>query len=258
MSLLCIDVGNTSTHWGEVKDHQVVTSGDIPTRLLVEKAGAPLQEILTRGQFTGIALASVVPQATTQCMAVLTQSGLPLHHLRHDTVKGLNFDYPKPAEVGQDRLANCIGAQHLVGAPAVIIDMGTATTFDILSARGYAGGIIAPGLSVMTQYLHAQTALLPQLDSNDLLGGPIIGKSTIDAMRAGCALGFSGMIATLLEAVTAELKKQGSGNPAVLATGGAAPFLPASWAGKIRHEPNLTLLGLAVSFERTQNESRRS
>lgn len=252
MSLLCIDVGNTSTHWGEVKNHTVITSGDIPTASLMDDNGGPFQKILGRSKFTGIALASVVPIVTEKLAPLLTATGLPFHHLRHDTIKGLNIDYPKPSEVGQDRLANCIGAQHLVGAPAVIIDMGTATTFDILSARGYAGGIIAPGLSVMTHYLHTQTALLPQLDSKDLLGGPVIGKSTIDAMRAGCAIGFSGMVAALLEAVTAELKNQNSGDPAVLATGGAAPFLPATWAGRIRHEPNLTLIGLAVSFERTQ------
>jgi type III pantothenate kinase len=252
MSLLCIDVGNTSTHWGQVKNHAVITSGDIPTDSLMDSAHSPFQKILEGGKFTGIALASVVPNATVKLLPLITAAGLPFHHLRHDTIKGLNFDYPKPAEVGQDRLANCIGAQHLVGAPAVIIDMGTATTFDILSVRGYAGGIIAPGLSVMTHYLHAQTALLPELDSKDLLGGPIIGKSTIDAMRAGCAIGFSGMVAALLEAVTSELKTQNAGNPSVLATGGASPFLPAAWAGKIRHEPNLTLIGLAVSYERTQ------
>ena len=130
--------------------------------------------------------------------------------------------------------------------------MGTATTLDVLTRRGYAGGIIAPGLGVMTGYLHARTALLPELDPAGLLGGPIVGKSTVDAMRAGCAIGFAGMVAALLESVSGEIRRQGEGEPTVLATGGAAPFLPAAWAGRIRHEPHLTLLGLAESFRRAR------
>ena len=133
---------------------------------------------------------------------------------------------------------------------AVVVGMGTATTVDILTEQGYAGGIIAPGLGVMTRYLHERTALLPALDPADLLGGPAIGKSTVDAMRAGCALGFAGMIGALLDAVTAELTKQGGPAPVVLVTGGAAVYLPATWRDRVRHEPHLTLLGLAESHRR--------
>lgn len=251
MSLLCLDIGNTSAHWGLVDGRDVHASGDIPTAELVINGSSTLEQLLTKQRFTGIALASVVPAATHTTLPALTATKRPLHHLRHDTVRGLGFDYPTPAEVGQDRLANCIGAQLLTGAPAIVVDMGTATTFDVLTRRGYAGGIIAPGLGVMTGYLHARTALLPELDPAALLGGPIVGKSTVDAMRAGCAIGFAGMVAALLESVAGEIRRQGDGEPSVIATGGAAPFLPASWAGRIQYEPQLTLLGLAESFRRT-------
>jgi type III pantothenate kinase len=180
----------------------------------------------------------------------LLSCGRPCFHLRHDTVKGLGFDYPTPAEVGQDRIADCVGAQYVAGAPAVIVGMGTATTVDILTERGYAGGIIAPGLGVMTRYLHERTALLPALDPASLLGGPAIGKSTVDAMRAGCALGFAGMIGALLDGVCAELIRQGSPMPKVIVTGGAAVYLPASWRDRVSHEPHLTLLGLAEAHRR--------
>ena len=175
MALLCLDVGNTSAHWGRVEGRAVTASGDIATAELLGQ-GQALSALLAAGGFDGIALASVVPNATRAALPALEAAGLPLHHLRHDTVRGLGFDYPTPSEVGQDRLANCIGAQLLVGAPAIVIDMGTATTFDVLTARGYAGGIIAPGLGVMTGYLHARTALLPELDPAGLLGGPVVGK----------------------------------------------------------------------------------
>jgi type III pantothenate kinase len=232
-----------------VAGREILAHGELPTTALSTDA---LRALLATHAPTGLALASVVPTATATVEPVLLGSGLPYHHLRHDTVQGLGFDYPRPAEVGQDRLADCVGAQFVVGAPAVIVGMGTATTVDILTAKGYAGGIIAPGLGVMTRYLHERTALLPALDPADLLGGPAIGKSTVDAMRAGCALGFAGMIGALLDAVTAELTKQGGPAPAVIVTGGASVYLPASWRDRVRHEPHLTLLGLAESHRRSR------
>ena len=102
----------------------------------------------------------------------------------------------------------------------------------------------------MTQYLHERTALLPALDPAALLGGPAIGKSTIDAMRAGCALGFAGMMGALLDGVCAELIRQGQSMPKVIVTGGAAIYLPAAWRDRVTHEPHLTLIGLAEAHRR--------
>lgn len=248
MDVLCFDIGNTHAHWGVVRGREVIRSGECATAAF---DGAALTRILSDCPADGLALASVVPDATARALPVLSASGRRLHHLRHDTVVGLGFDYPAPAEVGQDRLADCVGAQLLVGAPAVVVGMGTATTVDILTAKGYAGGIIAPGLGVMTRYLHERTALLPALDPAQLLGGPAIGRSTVDAMRAGCAIGFSGMIGALLDAVTVEMERRGDGRPRVLFTGGASDFLPDTWRARVRHEPGLTLIGLAESFRRT-------
>lgn len=247
MALLCFDVGNTHTHWGVVDGRVVRAHGELPTAGLDTAA---LAALLRAHPAAGLALASVVPAVTAVIQPVLLAAGLPFYHLRHDTVRGLGFDYPTPGEVGQDRLADCVGAQLVAGAPAIIVGMGTATTVDILTERGYAGGIIAPGLGVMTRYLHERTALLPSLDPAALLGGPAIGKSTVDAMRAGCALGFAGMIGALLDGVVAELVRQGSPAPQVIVTGGAAVYLPVSWRDRVRHEPHLTLLGLAEAHRR--------
>lgn len=243
--LLCLDIGNTSAHWGLADGIIVGETGNLPTSDL-EKL---LPGLISRLKPEGSSLASVVPAATSTVLPLLGAAG-EVHHLRHDTAKGLGFDYPNPSEVGQDRLANCIGAQMVCGAPAVIVDMGTATTFDVLTTQGYAGGVIAPGLSVMTSYLHGRTALLPLLDPASIQAGSAIGKSTLDAMRAGCALGFAGMIGHILDALIAELAAQGVRNPTLLATGGTADFLPPELSRRLRREPNLTLIGLAEAWRR--------
>lgn len=244
--VLCLDIGNTSAHWGLAEGLRLAETGSLATASI----GGGLRALVDRLRPESASLASVVPDATAVAWGLL--GGLPeAHHLRHDTVRGLGFDYPNPPEVGQDRLANCIGAQMVTGAPAVIVDMGTATTFDVLTAMGYAGGVIAPGLSVMTSYLHGRTALLPELDPESIRAGSAIGKSTVEAMRAGCALGFAGMIERILDALLAELATQGVRSPALLATGGTADFLPTALASRLRREPNLTLVGLAESWRRS-------
>lgn len=232
-----------------VDGRTVGANGEINTK---EVSVAMIEKLIAQHRPSGAAVASVVPAVSQALEVFLKNCGLPVQLLRHDQLIGLGFDYPKPAEVGQDRLADCIGAQVVCGAPAVIIGMGTATTVDILTEKGYAGGIIAPGMGLMTQYLHERTALLPALDVKNLLGGPAIGKSTVDAMRAGCALGFAGMIGALLDGVVAELKKSGSPTPKVVVTGGAAIYLPAEWKTRVQYEPHLTLIGLAEFYRRTQ------
>ena len=135
--------------------------------------------------------------------------------------------------------------------PDIIIDMGTAVTFDIISSQGYEGGIIAPGLAVMSKYLHEQTALLPELSEEDLLSVEgAIGKSTVHAMKLGVAIGFSGMIDALLEKVTQELLDRDESAPLILSTGGSVANLTKEWAQKSLFVENLTLMGLAVAAGR--------
>lgn len=248
MAILCLDIGNTHTHWGIVNERTVSKNGEFSTAQLKSQ---DIKKLISDYQPQAIALASVVPAVSEPLKEFLKTTGKPFVQLRYDNLVGLGFDYPNPAEVGQDRLADCIGAQLICGAPAVIIGMGTATTVDILNNKGYAGGIIAPGLGLMTKYLHERTALLPLLDSQNLLGGPTIGKSTVEAMKSGCVLGFTGMIGALLDGVVLEMTKSGSPEPKVIVTGGAAVYLPKSWQSRVQHEPHLTLIGLAEFYRRT-------
>lgn len=253
MKTLCIDVGNTSSHYGLVEGNQVQATGHFPTHNFdtapspdFAQKVAPLLE-----QAEGISFCSVVPAINANLCASLEAFGLPIFHLTYKTCYGLNLAYPKPEEIGQDRIANAIAAQAFYGIPAIIIDMGTAVTFDIISSQGYEGGIIAPGLSVMTRYLHEQTALLPELQPEDLLSVEgAIGKSTVHAMKLGVAVGFSGMIDALLARVVGELNNRGESPPIILSTGGSVANLTKDWAQKSQFVKDLTLMGLGVAFER--------
>ena len=258
MNTLCIDVGNTSTHYGLVSGQTVTNTGHFPTKAFVESPSTTFTEQIAplAEQSEGISFCSVVPEINTNLRASVLHFGLPTFHLTCETCKGLDLIYPKPTEIGQDRIANAIAAQEFHGTPAIIIDMGTAVTFDIVSTQGYEGGIIAPGLAVMTKYLHEQTALLPELSEEDLLNVEgAIGKSTVHAMKLGVAVGFSGMIDALLQKVIHELLERGEPAPIVLSTGGSVANLTKDWAHKSLFVEDLTLMGLAVAYQRSSTNS---
>lgn len=252
--LLCIDIGNTSTHYGVVGSDGALFMRHLPTKKVDDPAeglGPECRQILAEdSRVTGVAFCSVVPDATRRLLTVFAQ-GLPVPHfqLTHEKKLGVAISYPRPHEIGQDRLANAAGAKALVGTPAIVIDMGTAVTFDIVSGKhGYEGGIIAPGVEVMRRYLHEQTALLPELD--DSIDVPhTIGKSTVEAMRIGTVIGFGGMIQALLDAVLAELAERGESSPHILTTGGCAPLLQKTLKTPFQIVPDITLRGLAAAWE---------
>jgi type III pantothenate kinase len=260
-ALLCIDLGNTHTHLGLVADGgRVAGAATVPTPLLGDPArglGPVLARLATaHGSATGVAFCSVVPEATTRLRGALAATNFPapVFQLTHESKIDVPLSYPRPEEVGQDRLANAAAARALGAVPAVVIDLGTAVTFDIVTTRGgYEGGIIAPGLDVMRRYLHDRTAQLPLLDDAALAApASVIGQSTADAMRIGLTVGFTGMIQALLDAVLAELAARGEPKPTVLVTGGCAEFMAGRLRPAPRVEPHLTLLGLAAAWRLNQ------
>ncbi len=253
--LLCIDIGNTHTHYGVVDNLGSRFLRQLPTRQLDhadDGFASRLSGLMTECPgLRGIAFCSVVPEATEKLRRVLerAQPPLPVFQLTCDKKLGIPIGYPRPAEIGQDRLANAAGAHALFGTPAIVIDMGTAVTFDIVTkTHGYEGGIIAPGVEVMRRYLHEQTALLPKLDDN-LTIDRAIGQSTIEAMRIGTVIGFGGMIQALLDSVLAELSARGEPAPQVLATGGTAELLKKTLRTPFVVVPDITLRGLAATWE---------
>ena len=251
MNIFCIDIGNTRTHCGTVTGGRVADATHIPTALLRDHAAPPEPIRAGVAGADGIAYCSVVPAAGENLEAAFRASPAPVFHLTHKSCRGLDLVYPNPGEIGEDRIANALAAQAGYALPVVVIDMGTAVTFDVVTAKGYEGGIIAPGLELMTRYLHEQTALLPELAEADLAGiEGAIGKSTVDAMRLGVVVGFSGMLDALLARVSRELRERGTGTPEVISTGGDLGALLSEWRDRTRFVPDLTLQGLAVGFER--------
>jgi type III pantothenate kinase len=254
MPTLCIDIGNTHTHFGVVhSDNTVTDQSEVSTTFIDDpQEGLPNRLaalFLANPQIAGVAFCSVVPAINRRLREVLkAATAVPVFQLTHECRLGVPITYPKPAEIGQDRLANAAAAHALGGSPAVVIDSGTAVTFDILTHEGgYEGGIIAPGLELTRRYLHERTAQLPLLDDSLTIKG-MIGKSTTEAMRIGTVVGFPGLIQALLDGVLAELTKHGEPTPHIFITGGNAAFLQTRLRPTVKLSPDLTLLGLATAY----------
>ena len=168
------------------------------------------------------------------------------------TLRGVGIDYPQPHTIGPDRLANAVAARHCFGAPAVVVDFGTAVTFDVVDRAGnYVGGIIAPGLAAMTDYLHEKTALLPRIRVREVQSP--IGKSTEQAMLVGAVHGYRGLIRELVMELKCELKAR---RLPVVATGGYASLIASKLPEITAVDPLLTLEGLRLVWQFHQHESR--
>jgi type III pantothenate kinase len=234
---LLIDVGNGRTKFGLATREAILNRREHPTPGIV--AGG-VRQAIEGWEFHTAVLCSVVPAAVQAFREAL---GPQLVELRHDTPMGIGIRYPQPETIGADRLANAVALAHLHGAPGIVIDFGTAVTFDVLSAeKEYVGGVIAPGLRLMTDYLHERTALLPQVDLRE--PETAIGKSTVGAILAGAAIGYRGMISGILDSLRQELPSGGSAH--IVATGGDAAWIVSGLTEQIIVDPDLTLHGLRL------------
>lgn len=243
---LLFDIGNTHTHIGLADARRVRRQLDVPTGDWARGAAASALERFVGGvPLRAAALCSVVPRATPHVRrAVWQRWRLRPFELSARTVRGVGVDYPRPETIGADRLANAVAARHRFGAPVVVVDFGTAVTFDVVNARGdYVGGVIAPGLAAMTDYLHEKTALLPRIRIRDVPRA--IGRSTEEAMRIGAVHGYRGLIRAVLRELRVEL---GARRLPVVATGGCARLLAAKLPEIRAVEPRLTLEGLRLEL----------
>ncbi len=242
--ILLFDIGNTHTHVGLADDKRVIKQANIPTLAWFGgSAAAQVKKIIGKNIIEGVALCSVVPRATALVhKAVRSVWKLEALELTPKTLRGVGIDYPKPNSIGPDRLANAVAAKFHFGAPVVVVDFGTAVTFDVVNVKGdYVGGIIAPGLAVMTNYLHEKTALLPQIKIREVHSA--IGKSTEHAMLVGAVHGYRGLVRELI----GQLKKElGAKKLPVVATGGYAKLIATKLPEISKVAPELTLEGLRL------------
>jgi type III pantothenate kinase len=249
MNLLLIDIGNTNTHLGLSSEKRVRKQADVPTRHAARN-GTWLAWFLGHIKIDGCMIASVVPKATPAISRhVLRHSCIRALHLRHSMNLGIGVRYPKPQQIGPDRLANSVALTYLYGAPGVVVDFGTAVTFDIVNDhREYIGGVIAPGLAAMTTYLHERTAMLPAIEIREPRS--IIGKNTVEAMLAGAVHGYRGLIREILAEVKHELRAP---KLRAVATGGYAELIARSLPEIQEVNQLLTLEGLRLIYLRNRS-----
>jgi len=242
--ILLFDIGNTHTHVGLADDRRVLKQTDIPTLAWFGGGAAALiKKFAGKSKIEGAALCSVVPRATP-CVrkTVCAIWKLDTLELNAKTIRGVGIDYPKPASIGPDRLANAVAARQRFVAPVVVVDFGTAVTFDVVDSNGnYVGGIIAPGLAAMTDYLHEKTALLPKIKIREIKSA--VGKSTEEAMLVGAVHGYRGLVRELIGELKRELCAK---KLPVVATGGYAKLIAAKLPEISAVEPDLTLEGLRL------------
>jgi type III pantothenate kinase len=245
--ILLFDIGNTNTHLGLANSSRLLRQTDIPTAAWFSgKAGAQLKKFIGAAKIEGAALCSVVPRATPFVRRTVKRNwDCAALELTPKTLRGVGIDYPTPDTIGPDRLANAVAARHHFGAPVVVVDFGTAVTFDVVNRTGnYVGGIIAPGLAAMTDYLHEKTALLPRIKIREFKRA--IGKSTEQAMLIGAVHGYRGLVRELVMELKRELKTK---RLPVVATGGYAKLIAAKLPEIFAVEPNITLEGLRLVWQ---------
>jgi len=250
--LIALDVGNTNITLGRLDGESVLGSRRAATR---PAATADELELLLDGllRLDGAALAdvdtvvvaSVVPAVSATLAEVCRRRGIRVQAADASSVP-LPIRVDRPAEVGADRLVNALAALRLHGAPAIVVDFGTATNFDVVDADGaYVGGALAPGLELGLEALAARTAKLPRIE----LARPAhaIGANTVAAMQSGAIIGYIGLVRELIAAIRAELAAAGGPVPTVILTGGLSA---ADWAREIPGvdvvDADLTLRGLAI------------
>jgi len=245
--ILLFDIGNTHTHIGLADDRRVLKQTDIPTLTWFGGGAAALvKKFAGKNKIAGAVLCSVVPRATPLVRkTVRTLWKLNALELNPKTIRGVGIDYPQPDSIGPDRLANAVAARQRFGAPVVVVDFGTAVTFDVVDSAGnYVGGIIAPGLAVMTDYLHEKTALLPKIEIREIKSA--VGKSTEAAMLIGAVHGYRGLVRELIAELKRELRAD---KLPVVATGGYAKLIAAKLPEISAVAPDLTLEGLRLVWQ---------
>jgi type III pantothenate kinase len=250
--LLVVDVGNTQTHFGTWRDGELVEHWRFATvrESTADELGAALRSLLelrgvTLDDLSASIVSSTVPQLGPEWA---TMAGRYLSHemlvVGPGIKTGMAIRYDNPREIGADRLVNAVAAYDKVKGAVVVVDFGTAITYDPVSAEGeYLGGIITPGIEISMEALTARAAALPRVD----IAPPrsLIGKSTIDAIRSGIVYGFAGAVDSIVRRLRAEMGE----DTETIATGGLAGHIVPFTETIDEVDDLLTLTGLKLLHE---------
>ena len=257
--LLAIDVGNTNTSLGVYDGERLIAHWRLTTarERTVDEYGVHSRNLFALAgldfkAITAVAIASVVPPLnfTLRRLAELYFHRSPLF-VDHTTDTGVPILYNPPSDVGADRIVDAVAAVHKYGAPCIIVDFGTATTFDAIDARGqYLGGVITPGITISSDALFARTARLPRVEIKR--PSSVIGSSTVGSMQSGLYYGYAGLVDGILRRMREELGE----NARVIATGGLAPLIATGSDYIEEIDDTLTLEGLRLVYERAEKSRK--
>jgi type III pantothenate kinase len=259
--LLCADIGNSHTTLGLLDDGKVVDHWRVAT---LESRTADEWNVLIRGlinqsremsdlrAITGIAVCSTVPSVLHEWRDMLAHhfEAVPSVVVEPGVRTGVPVLMDNPREVGADRVVNALAAATLYDGPAVVVDFGTATTFDVVSPKGeYIGGAISPGIDISLEALGRRGAQLRKVEL--LRPRSVIAKNTVEAVQSGMVFGFASQVDGIVDRIIAELGVE-AGTVNVIATGGLAPVVVDECRSITDHQPWLTLLGLELVFQRNR------
>jgi len=251
--LLAFDVGNTNIVLGVFQGKDLLVHWRLSTRregtvdeYVVLVMNLFRQADLSPGQIRAAILSSVVPPLTATLEEMIRQCFHVAPLLVEPGIRtGMPILYDNPKEVGADRIVNAVAAFEKYGGPAIVVDFGTATTFDVISARGeYIGGAIAPGIGISAEALFQRAAKLPRIDI--VKPKAVIGKNTVGSMQAGIFYGYLSLVDGIVERMKAELGDEA----VVVATGGLAHLILAESRTVDHLDPLLTLTGLRIIYEK--------
>ncbi|TVY06780.1 type III pantothenate kinase [Paenibacillus cremeus] len=253
--ILVVDVGNTNIVLGlyegkELKHHWRLSTNRSGT---VDEYGMMMYNLFQHAGIAldhveGVIISSVVPPLMfvleSLCLKYVKKSPL----IVGPGIKtGLNIRYENPREVGADRIVNAVAAIELYGSPCIVVDFGTATTFDYIDANAqYIGGAVAPGIGISTEALYQRAAKLPRIEL--VKPKSVVGRNTIASMQAGIIYGFAGQV----DGIVDRIKQEFQVSPKVVATGGLAELISSESRTIELVNPLLTLQGLQVIYERNR------
>lgn len=245
--LLAVDIGNTSVLFAYFSGNRLLKTFRIPTRDHKTKALSAVRDHFPLKKIEAIVIASVVPSADRFFKKTFpSRLGLRTLVIGRDIQPPITNRYKKPKQVGMDRLMNAVAAFQKYKKEVIVIDFGTAITFDVISKKGeYLGGVIAPGIEISLEALFERTALLPKIR----LSRPksILGADTVESIRAGCSFGIGG----LCDRIVQKIKELKGFDPVVVATGGYAHFMSHYCDSIDKIDPTLTLHGIVHTYQKS-------